>query len=138
MRPERIAPKTIVDLIKTQASRIPNKVALQMANEGEWEQYTYSETYALSRQMAWQLWQSGLRKDDRVVLASENQPEWCVAYLAAVQIGTIVVPLDAQTPTHEILAVAEFTDAKSILASENVLEKFGAYTISRKTGPTQH
>ncbi len=129
MRPERIAPKTIVDLIKTQASRIPNKVALQMANEGEWEQYTYAETYALSRQMAWQLWQSGLRNDDRVVLASENQPEWCVAYLAAVQIGTIVVPLDAQTPTHEILAVAEFTDAKSILASENVLEKF-APTLS--------
>lgn len=129
MRPERIAPKTIVDLIKTQASRIPDKVALQMANEGEWEQYTYSETYALSRQMAWQLWQSGLRKDDRVVLASENQPEWCVAYLAAVQIGTIVVPLDAQTPTHEILAIAEFTDAKSILASENVLEKF-APTLS--------
>ena len=129
MRPERIAPKTIVDLIKTQASRIPNKVALQMANAGEWEQYTYAETYALSRQMAWQLWQSGLRNGDRVVLASENQPEWCVAYLAAVQIGTIVVPLDAQTPTHEILAVAEFTDAKSILASENVLEKF-ASTLS--------
>ena len=132
MRPERIAPKTIVDLIKTQASRIPNKVALQMANEGEWEQYTYSETYALSRQMAWQLWQSGLRKDDRVVLASENQPEWCVAYLAAVQIGTIVVPLDAQTPTHEILAIAEFTDAKSILASENVLEKFGPTRSAEK------
>ena len=132
MRPERIAPKTIVDLIKTQASRIPNKVALQMANEGEWEQYTYAETYALSRQMAWQLWQSGLRKDDRVVLASENQPEWCVAYLAAVQIGTIVVPLDAQTPTHEILAVAEFTDAKSILASENVLEKFGPTLSAEK------
>ena len=132
MRPEWIAPKTIVDLIKTQASRIPDKVALQMAHEGEWEQYTYAETYALSHQVAWQLWQSGLRKDDRVVLASENQPEWCIAYLAAVQIGTIVVPLDAQTPTHEILAVAEFTDAKSILASENVLEKFGATLSTEK------
>ena len=125
MRPERIAPKTIVDLIKTQASRIPDKIALQMANEGEWEQYTYAETYALSRQVAWQLWQSGLRKDDRVVLVSENQPEWCIAYLAAVQIGAAVVPLDAQTPTREILAIAEFTDAKSILASENVLKQSG-------------
>ena len=123
--PEQIVPKTIVDLIKMQASRIPDRVALQMADEGEWEQYTYAETYALSRQVAWQLWESGLRKDDRVVLVSENQPEWCIAYLAAVQIGTAVVPLDAQTPTHEILAIAEFTDAKSILASESVLEKSG-------------
>ena len=60
-----------------------------------------------------------------MVLISENQPEWCIAYLAAVQIGVAVVPLDAQTPAHEILAIAEFTDAKSILASESVLEKFG-------------
>ncbi len=136
MRSEQIAPKTIVDLIKTQASRIPDKIALQMANEGEWEHYTYAETYALSRQVAWQLWQSGLRKDNRVVLASENQPEWCIAYLAAVQIGTVVVPLDAQTPTHEILAIAEFTDAKSILASENVLEKFD--TTQSTTKPLLH
>ena len=125
MPPEWIVPKTIVDLIKTQASRIPDKVALQMVNAGEWEQYTYAETYALSREVAWQLWQSGLRKEDRVVLVSENQPEWCVAYLAAVQIGTAVVPLDAQTPTREILAIAEFTDAKSILASESVLAASG-------------
>ena len=125
MPPERIAPKTIVDLMKTQASRIPERVALQMANEGEWEQYTYAETYALSREVAWQLWQSGLRKDDRVVLVSENQPEWCIAYLASVQVGAAVVPLDAQTPTREILAITEFTDAKLILASESVLEQSG-------------
>ena len=124
--PERIDIETIVDLIKTQASRIPDRIALQMASEETWEQYTYAETYTLSRQVAWQLWQSGLRKGDRVVLVSENQPGWCIAYLAAVQIGTAVVPLDAQTPTHEILAIAEFTDAKSILASEAVLEKTGA------------
>ena len=134
MPPERIAPKTIVDLIKTQASRIPDKVALQMANENEWEQYTYAETYALSRQMAWQLSQSGLRKDDRVVLVSENQPEWCIAYLAAVQIGATVVPLDAQTPIHEILAIAEFTEAKSILASESVLEQSGPTLSAAECG----
>lgn len=127
---EQIAPKTIVDLVEMQAARIPERIALQMANEGEWEQYTYAETYALSRQVAWQLWKSGLRKDDRVVLVSENQPEWCIAYLAAVQIGTAVVPLDAQTPAHEILAIAEFTDAKSILASESVLDKSGAALLA--------
>ena len=122
---EWIDPKTIVDLIKIQASRIPDRIALQMANEDGWEEYTYAETYTLSRQVAWQLWKSGLRKDDRVVLVSENQPEWCIVYLAAVQIGAAVVPLDAQTPPHEILAITAFTAAKSILASESVLEKFG-------------
>lgn len=129
--PEWIAPKTIIDLIKIQASRIPDRIALQMASESGWEEYTYAETYTSSRQMAWQLWESGLRKDDRVVLVSENQPEWCIAYLAAVQIGIAVVPLDAQTPAHEILAIAEFTAAKSILVSESVLEKPDTETLSR-------
>ena len=132
--PEGFEPKTIVDLIKTQASRIPDRVALQMASEDAWEQYTYAETYRLSRRVAWELWQSGLRKGDRVVLVSENQPGWCIAYLAAVQIGTAVVPLDAQTPTEEILAIAAFTKAKSILASESVLEKAGvALSVAEST-----
>ena len=126
LSPDQIPPKTIVDLIKIQAARIPDRIALQMANESGWEEYTYAEAYTQSRQVAWQLWESGLRKDDRVVLVSENQPEWCIAYLAAVQIGIAVVPLDAQTPAHEISAIAEFTAAKSILASESVLEKSDA------------
>ena len=133
LSPDQILPKTIVDLIKIQASRIPDRIALQMANESGWEEYTYVETYTLSRQVAWQLWESGLRKDDRVVLVSENQPEWCIAYLAAVQIGIAVVPLDAQTPAHEILAIVEFTAAKSILASESVLEKSDAALSTPET-----
>ena len=120
---ERISPKTIVDLVEIQAKRIPNAIALQMVSDGEWEQYTYAETYERSRQVAYQLWQSGLRKGDRALLVSENQPEWCIAYLAAVQLGAAVVPLDAQTPASEILAIAEFTEAKSILVSANVLAK---------------
>ena len=54
--PEWIVPKTIVDLIKIQAARIPDRIALQMANESGWEAYTYAETYTLSRHVAWQLW----------------------------------------------------------------------------------
>ena len=120
---DNISPSTIVDLIEIQAKRIPDKIALQMVNEDEWERYTYKETYIQSRQAAFQLWHNGLRKGDRVVLVSENQPEWCIAYLAASQIGCAVVPLDAQTPTKEIIAIAEFTTAKAILASDAVLAK---------------
>ena len=110
---DNISPRTIVDLIEIQAKRIPDKIALQMVNDGEWERYTYAETYTHSRRVAFQLWKRGLRKDDRVVLVSENQPEWCIAYLAASQIGCAVVPLDAQTPIREILAITQFTCRKS-------------------------
>lgn len=120
---DEISPKTIVDLIKIQAERIPDRIALQMIHDGECQQYTYAETYNRSRQVAYHLWKSGLRHNDRVILVSENQPEWCISYLAAVQIGIAVVPLDSQTPTEEILAISKFTNSKSILASNSVIEK---------------
>ncbi len=120
---DEISPKTIVDLIKIQAERIPDRIALQMIHEGECQQYTYAETYNRSRQVAYHYWKSGLRQNDRVILVSENQPEWCISYLAAVQIGIAVVPLDSQTPAQEILAISEFTNAKSILASNSVITK---------------
>lgn len=121
-----ISPQTIVDLIQIQARRIPDKIALQMVSDGDWERYTYAETYNRSRRVAFHLWNSGIREGDRVVLVSENQPEWCISYLAITQIGAAVVPLDAQTTTQEILAIANFTTAKAILASDIVLGKSDA------------
>ena len=129
---DRISPKTIVDLVEIQAKRIPHNIALQMVSDGEWQQYTYAETYERSRQVAFQLWESGLRKGARVLLVSENQPEWCIAYLAAVQLGAAVVPLDAQTPASEMLAIAEFTEATSILVSASVLAKCSEALASAK------
>ena len=116
-----IAPETIVDLIEIQAKRIPDKVALQMVTDGEWERYTYAETYTFTLQAAYHLSQNGIGEGSRVVLVSENQPEWCIAYLAVSQLGATVIPIDAQTPIVEILSITEFTEAKSILASESVI-----------------
>ena len=116
-----ISPKTIVDLIAIQAERIPEKIALQMVTDGEWEKYTYAETYNFTLQTAYHLWQNGIAEGNRVVLVSENQPEWCIAYLAVSQLGATVVPIDAQTPIAEIISIAEFTEAKTILASESVI-----------------
>ena len=55
---DSISPRTIVDLIEIQAKRIPDKIALQMVNDGEWERYTYAETYSRSRRVAFQLWKA--------------------------------------------------------------------------------
>jgi long-chain acyl-CoA synthetase len=59
-------------------------------------------------------------------LISENQPEWGIVYLGASQLGVVLVPLDAQTWPKEVWAVAGFTEAKAIIASERCLKKLGA------------
>ena len=110
--------QTMIDLVARQAESIPDKIALQMKRDGEWVRYSYRQLYELSRQVAFTLWERGYRKGDRAILFAENQPEWGVAYLAAVQIGVIVVPIDPQTAEEEIFALAKYTEAKAILTSE--------------------
>ena len=111
---------TIIDLVVRQVEASPDKTALQIKRQGKWVRYSYSQLYDLSRQAAFSLWQRGCRKGDRLILFAENQPEWGLAYLAAVQIGVIVVPIDRQTAEGEIFALAKFTEAKAILTSETL------------------
>ena len=110
--------QTMIDLVAQQAESIPDKIALQMERNGEWVRYSYRQLYEVSRQVAFVLWERGYRKGDRVILFAENQPEWGIAYLAAVQIGVVVVPIDPQTAEGEIFALTEYTEAKGILTSE--------------------
>ena len=124
-----IEDQTMIDLVAQQAESIPDKIALEMKRDGEWVRYSYSQLYEVSRQVAFMLWGRGYRKSDRVILFAENQPEWGIAYLAAVQIGVIVVPIDPQTAEEEIFALAEYTEAKAILTSETCMDRLhGAQT----------
>ena len=115
---KQLESQTMIDLVARQAESIPDKIALQMKRNKEWVRYSYRQLYEVSRQVAFTLWERGYRKGDRVILFAENQPEWGIAYLAAVQIGVIVVPIDPQTAEEEIFALAGYTDAKAILTSE--------------------
>ena len=114
---ERESVRTIADLLRHGAERYPDRVALQTQRDGGWVRYTFADLRDAARRVGDRLHRQGYRKGDRVVLWSENQPEWGVAYLGATMIGLVVVPIDAQTWHHEVWSVAGFTGARAILAS---------------------
>ena len=114
---------TIPDLVKSSAEKFPHKIALQIKRNSGWERVTYKELWAVSQRIGSNLRAWGFQKGDRVVVYSENQPEWGLAYLGAVMAGLVVVPLDAQTWHKEVWAVVRLTEARALLASENCFEK---------------
>ena len=124
--------QTILDLIARQAEAYSDKTALQIERGGEWVRYSYRQLYDLSRQIAFTLRKRGYRKDDRIILISENQPEWGITYLAAIQIGVTVVPIDPQTARVEVIALADFTDAKAILASDTLFDRLRSISEERE------
>ncbi len=114
---EREAVGTINDLLRHGAERYPEQVALQVQRDGGWVRYTFADLRDAARRVGDRFHRLGYAKGDRVVLWSENQPEWGVAYMGAAAIGLVVVPLDSRTWHREVWSVASFTGARAILAS---------------------
>ena len=109
---------TINELVDKSSEKYGSRVALQIEKNGKWVRYSYADLRKFALEIGARLRGHGLRKGDRVVLFSENLPEWGLAYLGAVRNGLTVVPIDAQTWHREVWSIAAFTDAKAILASE--------------------
>jgi long-chain acyl-CoA synthetase len=116
-------PTTIPELLGASAARFGNKTALQIRRGGEWQRVSFVELAQAAATVAENLRALRLERGDRVVLFSENQPEWGMAYLGAVSLGLTVVPLDAQTWHKEVWAIAHFTGAKALLVSENCFKR---------------
>jgi len=110
---------TLTDVLEKSAEMYGDQVALQMKREGAWVRYTYKEVHDLAGHIGWHWRQNGLHPGDRVLLFSENKPEWGIACFAAMVAGVAIIPVDRQTPVHEIWAVARFTSARAILCSES-------------------
>lgn len=75
----------------------------------EWKGYTFRQAASATHAFAALLDREGVRPGDRVGLQSENRPEWGLAYMAILELGAVVVPLDAalkEQEVGEILATA--------------------------------
>ena len=67
------------------------------------ERYTFGETWQHSAALGTALVQQfGVRKGDRVAILSRNNPQWMMAFVAAVSIGAVVVPMNAWWTTEEL------------------------------------
>jgi long-chain acyl-CoA synthetase len=120
--------RTIRDLLERSADRFPDRIALQMKRNGQWMRFTYAEVERLVHAASVQLERLGIGRGNAVLLYAENQPEWGIAYLAAVCLGAVVVPTDRQLREGEVRAIARFVEAKAILASESSYRSLSAET----------
>ena len=82
--------------------------------------YTYAEIATAARGFAARLQGVGLRKDDKVVVWSENRPEWIIALWGCLLNGSIAVPIDYRASQEFLSKVARIVDAKLILLGDDV------------------
>src|SRR5262249_42617645 len=70
-------------------------------SNAEAERYSYGKIEELALRVASALRDRGVQVGDRVVLASENRPEWGITYFGILKSGAVVVPIDWQSTAEE-------------------------------------
>ena len=70
--------------------------------DGSWKTMSYGDFFSLTESIAALLADYDVLKGDRIAIVSENRPEWCASYIAAVGYGCIAVPVDIQLGSDEI------------------------------------
>ncbi|HSS02167.1 MAG TPA: AMP-binding protein [Kofleriaceae bacterium] len=118
--------KSLVELFESAVKLHRNRTALRLIPKRE-DAEPIAYTYGQVSEMAWQgagvLRQSGIGAGDRVILMSENRPEWGIAYFAILLSGATSVPLDRELSLAEVLNLARVSRAKALVLSRKVVER---------------
>jgi len=116
--------KDLLDLFDTSTKRFPTRVAMRIERNGRKEQYTFEDVRELTLRAAGFLAEKGVKQGDRVILFSNNMPEWGITYFGILKAGATAIPIDPASSVQEIVSFAKAGEASAIavspkLANEN-------------------
>jgi len=115
---------TVPQMLKASAEKFGRHPALQMRQEdGAYRKFTYEDFYGAVKKVGAFLIKEGIKKDDKIILLSENRPEWPIVYFGVANIGAVVVPLDPKLEHAEIKHLVENSDSIILFSSEQLMEK---------------
>tara|TARA_Y100000590_G_scaffold466541_1_gene642336 strand:+ start:963 stop:2681 length:1719 start_codon:yes stop_codon:yes gene_type:complete len=123
---------SLIDLFFYQVEKQdPNKDFLEWLNTINRKKFTWSETtlniYKLSKVL-----KSYVKEGDRVLLLSENRPEWLIADLSIMLAGAITVPAYTTYTEKDYRYLIEDCEPSVIIISNNILHKKVEKIINEK------
>ena len=83
---------------------------------------TYAEFYQEMQNIVSLLKENGINHGDKVVLLSENMPNWGIVYFAITYFGGVVVPILVDFHPSDIHHILRHSEAKAIFVSRRYIE----------------
>jgi long-chain acyl-CoA synthetase len=84
---------------------------------GEWRSTSWAEAARQVASLAAALKAQGLHRGDRVMLVSENRPEWCIADLGIMAAGCVTVPTYTTNTERDHQHILENSGARAVIVS---------------------
>ncbi len=110
----------LLDLFDTSTKRFATRVAMRIERNGRKEQYTFEDVRELTLRAAGFLASKGIQQNDRVILFSNNMPEWGMTYFGILKAGATAIPIDPASSIEEIVNFAKAGEASAIVISSKL------------------
>ncbi|SEI94980.1 long-chain acyl-CoA synthetase [Sphingomonas sp. OV641] len=111
----------LVTMFFTRAEQKGDVPFLWAKRDGAWQPISWSEAARQVASLATALKSIGLSRGDRVMLVSENRPEWCISDLAIMAAGCITVPTYITNTERDHAHIIENSGARAVIVSTQKL-----------------
>ncbi len=113
----------LLDLFAIPRADVPAKAALRFRGaDGIEVSYSYGELFAAAERVAAGFCARGLSRGDRIAFFLGNRPEFVIAYLAAIRLGAIVVPINLAYRKVELAHILSDAQPRLIFSERELRE----------------
>jgi long-chain acyl-CoA synthetase len=107
----------LVSMFLSRAALRGDRPFLGFKQDGQWRTISWAETARRVAGLAKSLKKLGLEKGDRVMLVSENRPEWCIADLGIMAAGCITVPTYTTNTERDHQHILDNSQSRVVIVS---------------------
>ncbi|KAF0152073.1 MAG: AMP-dependent synthetase and ligase [Ignavibacteria bacterium] len=109
--------ESLQDMVLQSARKYGPKIALEDLNETPLKSLTYRELLDNVLLLGSALKQLGIKERTHIALIGENRVQWSLTYLTLMSFNYVVVPIDKNLNTNEIMNIIHESDSEAIIFS---------------------
>ncbi|MCL5030453.1 MAG: AMP-binding protein [Bacteroidetes bacterium] len=115
---------SIQDMLVQSASKHQNKIALEDLADTPIKKVTYSQLLENVLKFGSALNKLDIKERTNIAVIGENRVQWAITYLTAMTFNFVIVPIDKNLNTNEILNIIHESDSEVIVFSESFESTF--------------
>ena len=112
---------SVLSVFDAQVHQLGDKPYLWRKVDGKYASLSWKEVHNKVCKLSLALSSLGILRGDRVIIVSENRPEWQIADLAIMAIGAITVPAYITNTTADHEYILKHSGARALIVSNNSL-----------------
>lgn len=109
---------TLAELFLNTIKNYPKPDLMLHKKQGQWVPISTKEFGETIKKLSLGLWELGLRSEDKLIILSENRPEWVMTDLATICLGGITVPIYTTLVPEQIRYIIDDSDARIVVYSD--------------------